>query len=91
MVRHLRQIRRSAYRKQRISACGSREFCATQIKFLRVSREFGLVRVRTPASAEIQRLPCKQRMVIAGFSGKQSLMKLGPDLAWQMAWAQIPP
>ena len=42
------QFHGSAYRKHRIGAYGSREFCAYGKRISRVSGEFWLLRVRTP-------------------------------------------
>ena len=76
------QFHGSAYQKQRISVCGSRELC-TYVKHISwVSKEFRLVSVHTPgytATAELQWLPDKRRVVIvsAEFGGKQSY-EIGP-------------
>ena len=82
------QFHGSAYRKHRIGAYGSREFCAYGKRISRVSGEFWLLRVRTPlyhafyaykASAEIRRLHVKGGIPIvsAEFGGKQS-HEIGP-------------
>ena len=42
------QFNGSAFRKHRIGAYGSREFCAYGKRISRVSGKFGLLRLRTP-------------------------------------------